>query len=93
MGGRKRTTGEKWPKPPTAVLTTSARHWEYPQAYFFNGAANFNLHHYDVAEKDALAAEKLDVQHLFPQIEQLLGNACYLSATGMPTPPKSFART
>lgn len=47
--------------------------WEYPQAYFFNGAANFNLHRYDVAEKDALAAEKLDVQHVFPQIEQLLG--------------------
>ncbi len=47
--------------------------WEYPQAYFFNGAANFNMHHYEVAEKDALAAEKLDVQHLFPQIEQLLG--------------------
>jgi tetratricopeptide (TPR) repeat protein len=47
--------------------------WEYPQAYFFNGAANFNLHHIDVAEKDALAAEKLDTQHLFPQIQQLLG--------------------
>ena len=47
--------------------------WEYPQAYFFNGAANFNLRHYDVAEKDALAAEKLDVQHLFPQVQQLLG--------------------
>jgi hypothetical protein len=47
--------------------------WEYPQAYFFNGAANFNMHHMDVAEQDALAAEKLDVQHLFPQIQQLLG--------------------
>jgi tetratricopeptide (TPR) repeat protein len=47
--------------------------WEYPQAYFFNGAANFNLHRYDVAEKDALASEKLDVQHVYPQIEQLLG--------------------
>jgi tetratricopeptide (TPR) repeat protein len=50
--------------------------WEYPQAYFFNGAANFNLHRYDVAEKDALAAEKLDVQHVYPQIEQLLGMLC-----------------
>jgi hypothetical protein len=47
--------------------------WEYPEAYFFNGAANFNLHRIDVAEKDMLAAEKLDVQHLFPQVEQLLG--------------------
>ena len=47
--------------------------WEYPQAYFLNGAANFNLHHLDVAEKDALSAEKVDVQHDFPQVEQLLG--------------------
>ena len=47
--------------------------WEYPQAYFFRGAANFNMHHFDMAEKDALAAEKLDTQHLFPQVQQLLG--------------------
>ena len=47
--------------------------WEYPQAYFFHGAASFNVRRYDVAEKDALAAEKLDVQHLLPQVQQLLG--------------------
>ena len=28
--------------------------FEYPQAYFFNAAANFNLRHVDVAEKNAL---------------------------------------
>jgi len=47
--------------------------FEYPQAYFLNGAANFNLHHVDVAERSALAAEKVDTQHVCPQIEQLLG--------------------
>jgi tetratricopeptide (TPR) repeat protein len=47
--------------------------FEFPQAYFLNGAANFNLHHVDIAERSALAAEKVDTQHLCPQIEQLLG--------------------
>jgi tetratricopeptide (TPR) repeat protein len=48
--------------------------FQYPQAYFLNGAANFNLHHIDLAEEDALAAEKLDMQHQYPQIEKLLGS-------------------
>ena len=39
-----------------------------------NGAANFNLRHIDLAEEDALAAEKLDLQHQYPQIEKLLGS-------------------
>jgi tetratricopeptide (TPR) repeat protein len=47
--------------------------FEYPQAYFLNAAANYNLHHLDVAEQSALAAEKVDVEHAFPQVEQLLG--------------------
>jgi len=47
--------------------------FQYPQAYFLNGAANFNLHHIDLAEEEALAAEKLDMQHQYPQIEKLLG--------------------
>jgi len=47
--------------------------FQYPQAYFLHGAANFNLHHLDVAETDALAADRLDVQHQFPQIQKLLG--------------------
>jgi tetratricopeptide (TPR) repeat protein len=45
----------------------------YPQAYFLNAAANYNLHNVDVAEQSALAAEKDDVQHLYPEIQQLLG--------------------
>ena len=47
--------------------------FQYPQAYFFDKVANFNLHRIDLAE-DALAAEKLDVQHQYPQIEKLLGS-------------------
>jgi tetratricopeptide (TPR) repeat protein len=47
--------------------------YEYPQAYFLNGAANFNLHRLDAAEKSLAAAEKLDMQHVFPQIQQLRG--------------------
>jgi tetratricopeptide (TPR) repeat protein len=47
--------------------------FQYPQAYFLHGAASFNLHHVDLAEEDGLAAEKLDVQHQYPQIEKLLG--------------------
>jgi tetratricopeptide (TPR) repeat protein len=47
--------------------------YEYPQAYFLNGAANFNLHHLDVAQKSLEAGERLDVLHAFPQINQLLG--------------------
>ena len=47
--------------------------FDYPQAFFFNALANFNLGHVDVAEQSALAAEKLDVQHRIPQIANLLG--------------------
>ena len=47
--------------------------YEYPGAYFFNAAANYNLRHVGVAEKSALAAERVDVQHEYPQVEQLLG--------------------
>ncbi len=47
--------------------------FQYPQAIFYNAAANYNLHHVDVAEKNALLAERIDVQHEYPQIEQLLG--------------------
>ena len=48
--------------------------WEYPQAFFFNGVANYNLKHPEAAERSARSAEKLDTQHQFPQIAQLLGN-------------------
>jgi hypothetical protein len=47
--------------------------YEYPQAYFLNGAANYNLHRMDVAQKSLEAAERLDSLHVFTQVHQLLG--------------------
>jgi tetratricopeptide (TPR) repeat protein len=47
--------------------------FEYPQAFFFNAAANYNLKRPEAAEKSARSAEKLDTRHRFPQIERLLG--------------------
>jgi len=47
--------------------------FDYPQAFFFNGVANYNLQNMDAAEKSAVQAEKLDTRHLLPQVNQLLG--------------------
>jgi hypothetical protein len=47
--------------------------FEYPQAFFLNAVANYNLKHPEVAEESARSAEKLDSRHQFPQIERLLG--------------------
>jgi tetratricopeptide (TPR) repeat protein len=46
---------------------------EFPQAYFFNSVANYNLGKLEVAEKSAREALKLDGQHRFPRIGHLLG--------------------
>jgi tetratricopeptide (TPR) repeat protein len=72
-----------------SVLAVQAKNWpevadttdrvlrlnsfEYPKAYYFNAVANYNMGHVNVAEKSAIAAEKLDVQHLFPEILHLRG--------------------
>jgi tetratricopeptide (TPR) repeat protein len=45
----------------------------YPQAFYFNAVANYNLHNMDAAEKSALAAERLDTRHAIPQVSHLLG--------------------
>jgi tetratricopeptide (TPR) repeat protein len=47
--------------------------FDFPQAFFFNGVANYNLKHLEAAEKSAAQAEKLDTRHLLPQNNQLLG--------------------
>lgn len=46
---------------------------DFPQAYYFNAVANYNLGNLDAAEKSAREARKLDVQHRYPRIEQVLG--------------------
>ena len=45
----------------------------YPQAFFFNAVANYNLHRIEAAEQSALRAEKLDTRHRFPEVSHLLG--------------------
>ena len=47
--------------------------FSFPQAFFFNAVANYNLKHEDVAEQSARRAQKLDTQHRMPQVSHLLG--------------------
>ena len=47
--------------------------FDYPQAFFFNSVANFNLQNFGAAEKSALAAERLDTRHAIPKVSHLLG--------------------
>jgi tetratricopeptide (TPR) repeat protein len=45
----------------------------YPEAFFFNSVANYNLQNMEAAEKSALAAERLDTRHAIPKVSHLLG--------------------
>lgn len=47
--------------------------FDYPQIYFFNAVANYNLKNVDAAEKSVRQAEKLDTRHRYPQIYYLQG--------------------
>jgi tetratricopeptide (TPR) repeat protein len=47
--------------------------FDYPQEFFLNSVANYNLRNMDAAEKSALEAEKLDTEHRYPQVSHLLG--------------------
>ena len=47
--------------------------FDYPQEFFLNSVANYNLRNMDAAEKSALEAEKLDTEHHYPQVSHLLG--------------------
>jgi tetratricopeptide (TPR) repeat protein len=47
--------------------------FDFPQAFFYNSVANFNLGKLDAAEKSAREAQKLDANHRFPKVDQLLG--------------------
>ncbi len=46
---------------------------EFPELYFYNAVANYNLKHFDVAETSALRATELDTGHEVPRSELLLG--------------------
>ncbi len=45
---------------------------EFPELYFFNAVANYNLKHFDVAEVSARRATDLDKDHEVPRAEVLL---------------------
>jgi len=47
--------------------------FDYPQTYFLNSVAYYNLGKYDLAEKSAREAAKLDSRHRYPQVNRLLG--------------------
>ena len=52
---------------------TSLDPYDYPQAYFYNAVANFNLRKLDAAEKSAREAVKADTGHTIPKANHLLG--------------------
>lgn len=72
-----------------SMMEFQAQHWQelasasdkairldpfaFPEVFFMNAVANYNLHHVDVAEQNALRAQKLDTHHQIPQISHLLG--------------------
>jgi tetratricopeptide (TPR) repeat protein len=47
--------------------------FDFPNAYFLNSVANFNLQKYDAAEKSVREAVKLDTRHQIPKANHLLG--------------------
>ena len=53
---------------------------EFPQLYFYFAVANFNLKHYEVAEKNAKRAIDVDTDHEVPRAQVLL--ATLLAARG-----------
>ncbi|MCC6586765.1 MAG: tetratricopeptide repeat protein [Bryobacterales bacterium] len=46
---------------------------QFPQAFFYNSVANYNLQKWDAAEKSAREAVKLDTLHRMPRAQYLLG--------------------
>jgi tetratricopeptide (TPR) repeat protein len=46
---------------------------DFPQIWFADAVANFNLKNYDSAEKTLRSVLKMDTQHKTPQADQLLG--------------------
>jgi tetratricopeptide (TPR) repeat protein len=46
--------------------------FDYPQQFFFNSVAHYNLQNMDAAEASAREAEKLDTGHHYPQVSHLL---------------------
>jgi tetratricopeptide (TPR) repeat protein len=63
-----------------AERTMAINSTEFPVIYYYHAAANYNLKHFDVAEKSARRAIDLDSNHELPRAELLLGST--LAAEG-----------
>jgi len=50
---------------------------DFPQAFFYNSVANYNLGKFDAAEASAREAQKLDAAHRMPKVEHILGEILY----------------
>ena len=57
----------------TSEKAVSLDPFHYPQIFFLNAIANYNLHNVDRAVESARRAQKLDVNHQIPQISHILG--------------------
>ncbi|HTS46533.1 MAG TPA: tetratricopeptide repeat protein [Bryobacteraceae bacterium] len=66
---------EKHPEDAAAIAGKAvAMHpLEFPELYFYNAVANYNLKHLDVAEMSARRATELDAAREIPRAELLLG--------------------
>jgi hypothetical protein len=65
---------QKWAdvvKYTSEVIKLSA--YTTPEMFFYNAAANYNLHELDAAEKSARIAARLDARHKVPRINYILG--------------------
>lgn len=50
---------------------------DFPQAFYYNSVANYNLGRFDAAETSAREAQKLDPAHRMPNVEHILGVILY----------------
>ena len=65
---------QKWEE--TAATTEKAiklNPYDFPNAYFYNAVANFNLQKIDEAEKSAREGVKLDASNRLPKLKHVLG--------------------
>ncbi|MGA3099347.1 MAG: hypothetical protein ABSF25_23055, partial [Bryobacteraceae bacterium] len=53
--------------------------FDYPEAFFYNAVANYNLRRLEAAEKSVRSAQRLDTRHAYPQIGRLLGDILALN--------------
>jgi tetratricopeptide (TPR) repeat protein len=56
----------------TSEKATRLDPFNYPDAFFWNAVANYNLHNVAAAEESARRAQKLDSRHHIPQLSNLM---------------------